>query len=131
MPEELVIPPGMTMAEARREIILTRFEHYEKNKTATANSLGITVRSLDAWLEKYGKDDSEVRTQTDKARLDREYFLYLQRGEVQHAPEGHTIIVKPLSKEEWLKRRNGEMAAPTPSTAKGPVLKPNQVKVVR
>lgn len=51
--------PGITVENAEREIILQSFKFYGENKTATAQAIGISIRTLDAKLDKYKEDDLE------------------------------------------------------------------------
>ena len=45
--------PGITLEEIEKQVILKALEFYQGNKTKTALSLGIAVRTLDNKLEKY------------------------------------------------------------------------------
>lgn len=47
--------PGMSLEDVEKEVILKAFRFYQQNKTHTAHSLGIAIRTLDAKLEKYGE----------------------------------------------------------------------------
>ncbi len=58
--------PGVTLAMVEREIILKAYNYFEKNKTRTADSLGIAVRTLDAKLAQYeGKKDEKASVHTE------------------------------------------------------------------
>lgn len=46
--------PGMSLEDVERDAILKAFEFFRGNKTQTANSLGIAIRTLDSKLDKYG-----------------------------------------------------------------------------
>lgn len=59
--------PGVTLEVLEQEAIEAAFKFYQNNKTATANSLGISIRTLDAKLEKYG-DDRKKRDDLDNKR---------------------------------------------------------------
>lgn len=72
--------PGVTLEAIEKEVILKAFHHYRGVKTATANALGIAIRTLDTKLEKY---EVERKAQVDKdygERKRREEFLKRQRG---------------------------------------------------
>lgn len=56
--------PGVTLEQIERAAIEKAFAFYQKNKTHTANSLGISIRTLDAKLAKYHKDDAEQKEKT-------------------------------------------------------------------
>ena len=46
--------PGMSLEDIEKIAILKAFDFFRGNKTQTANSLGIAIRTLDSKLEKYG-----------------------------------------------------------------------------
>lgn len=55
--------PGRTLEDVEKDIILHAFKFYGYNKTRTAESLGIAIRTLDNKLAKYeGRaiDDSKA-----------------------------------------------------------------------
>lgn len=76
----LIWSPGMTLDIVEKMIILKAYSHFKNNKTATAGSLGIAIRTLDAKLDRYKmeQDQEEKRKLDDQAR--REAFLARQRG---------------------------------------------------
>lgn len=45
--------PGQTLDDVEKEVILKAFSFYQGNKTQTAKSLGIAIRTLDNKLERY------------------------------------------------------------------------------
>ncbi len=45
--------PGRTLADIEKEVILHAHKFYGYNKTKTAQSLGIAIRTLDAKLAQY------------------------------------------------------------------------------
>lgn len=45
--------PGLTLEETERRIIEFAFRYFGNNKAATADSLGISIRTLDAKLASY------------------------------------------------------------------------------
>jgi transcriptional regulator with PAS, ATPase and Fis domain len=53
----IVIPPGMDLAEAERRIILANLEHLGDDKKATAERLGIGLKTLYNRLNAYREDD--------------------------------------------------------------------------
>lgn len=59
--------PGITLEQVEEQIIRVAYKHFSNNKTATANALGISIRTLDTKLEKYENDD---RNQRDRATDD-------------------------------------------------------------
>lgn len=74
--------PGMTLAAIEKEVILRAFRHYRGNKTATANALGIAVRTLDNKLDQYEQDGKTEKEREDYGRIQREEFLKRARGVV-------------------------------------------------
>ena len=47
------IAPGTTLAEAERQLIAANLDHFGGDKTATAQALGISLRTLYARLKEY------------------------------------------------------------------------------
>lgn len=45
---------GMTLDDVEKEAIVKAYKFYHGNKTQTAKSLGIAIRTLDAKLDRYG-----------------------------------------------------------------------------
>lgn len=52
--------PGMTLASVERAIIEKAFRFYDGNKTRTAQSLGIAIRTLDNRLEEYAAENQKL-----------------------------------------------------------------------
>lgn len=57
--------PGQTLEDVEEIVIKKAFIHFNKNKTATARALGISLRTLDNKFEKYADDDRK-RKETDE-----------------------------------------------------------------
>lgn len=64
--------PGVTLEEMERQTILCAMHFYQGNKTQTAIALGVSVRTIDAKMEKYEQD--RVSHQ-ERVRLEREKDL--------------------------------------------------------
>lgn len=66
--------PGQTLEIIEKEAIQKAYKFYNGNKTQTAASLGIAIRTLDSKLEKYEAEriDQEQRTKNAE-RKEREY----------------------------------------------------------
>lgn len=82
--------PGMSLASVEKQAILAAFRYYRGNKTLTANSLGIAIRTLDNKLDSYKVDQKseEERAQHDNIRS--QAFLNRQRfGAAAGTPIGH------------------------------------------
>ncbi|MBI2821756.1 MAG: sigma-54-dependent Fis family transcriptional regulator [Acidobacteria bacterium] len=53
----IVLPPGITVAEAEKELILTTLERTGKNKAEAARRLGLDVKTIRNKLKSYGIDE--------------------------------------------------------------------------
>jgi DNA-binding NtrC family response regulator len=53
----ILIPPGTSLPEAERRIILDTLQRTDGNKTAAARILGIGLRTLYRKLEQYGQHE--------------------------------------------------------------------------
>lgn len=72
--------PGITLEELEKSAILKAFQFYRGNKTATANSLGIAVRTLTNKLEGYKKDDMRHTSALQKAETEERDYELRARG---------------------------------------------------
>lgn len=72
--------PGVSLEDLEKQVILRAYRHYRFNKTSTAASLKIAVRTLDARLECYESQDitNAQRAQDEQKR--RTEFDLKQRG---------------------------------------------------
>lgn len=72
--------PGVTLESIEKQVILTAFSFYHQNKTATANALGIAIRTLDSKLEKY-ETDGKAEEKRHAEHMQRQHeWLIKQRG---------------------------------------------------
>ncbi len=55
--EAVVIPLGISLAEAEQKLILATLEHYGRQKERTAAALGISLKTLYNRLKQYAADD--------------------------------------------------------------------------
>lgn len=46
--------PGMTLEEVKRQAVITCLDYHLWNKTHAANHLGVSIRALRNWLDKWG-----------------------------------------------------------------------------
>jgi two-component system response regulator HydG len=53
------VPPGMTLREVEKEVILQTLANAEKNRTKTAQILGISRKTLQNKLKEYGLREEE------------------------------------------------------------------------
>lgn len=90
--------PGVTLEKVEEQVIKSAFIHYGKNKTATANALGISVRTLDGRLEKYELDEQERKRREEQDAKQRAQFLDRQRG----------IIPNPYRENEYEARERAK-----------------------
>lgn len=72
--------PNMSLEELEKLCIQHRMRWWKGNKTQTANTLGIAIRTLDAKLEKYGDDDRTQRDNEEREGIERERVLARMRG---------------------------------------------------
>lgn len=72
--------PGMTIESAEKECILQAFRFYRGNKTQTAQSLGINIRTLERKLEQYETDNIVFEKQRAANTFQREKDLARMRG---------------------------------------------------
>lgn len=61
---------GMTLEEMEKQIILKSLHFFHGNKTKTAESLGIAIRTIDNKLEKY-EEQENARIKRDEEREQR------------------------------------------------------------
>ena len=54
--------PGMKLSDVERIVIEEAYRFYGRNKTATANALGIAIRTLDSRFEQYSNKKPENKT---------------------------------------------------------------------
>ncbi len=72
--------PGVTLDEVEEQVIRKAFTHYRGNKTTTANSLGISIRTLDSRLEKYALEEKKRVEKEEMLQRERDAFLMRARG---------------------------------------------------
>lgn len=72
--------PGITLDQLERQAIEQAFKFYHANKSQTARSLGIAIRTLETKLEKYAADDERTTHANDAQRAQRDEHLRRARG---------------------------------------------------
>jgi hypothetical protein len=84
--------PGMTLEDCEREVIEKAYAFYQRNKTHTARSLDIAIRTLDNKLEQY--ESLRTRTGSDVepvAQVSEKQSVPVQeRTEVQKVSPSHS-----------------------------------------
>lgn len=84
MNEMIVWSPGVTLEGIEKQVILKAFRFYRGNKTVTAQSLGISIRTLESRMEKYEQDGIAQKRAEEARRKFEEDFLVRQRGPYQN-----------------------------------------------
>jgi hypothetical protein len=74
--------PGVTIEQLERQAIFMAFKHFHFNKTATANSLGISIRTLDNKFDKYAKEDKAANEADIERKKNADHWLAKSRGHV-------------------------------------------------
>lgn len=62
MEAQVIWTPGVTLDALERQVIVNAYQAFGRNKTATANALGISVRTLDSKLEVF---EAETRREIE------------------------------------------------------------------
>lgn len=74
--------PGKTLEQIEKEAIQQAFKFYQGNKTQTAASLGIAIRTLDSKLEKYEAERIDHEKRMKDADEREKLFRDRSRGNV-------------------------------------------------
>lgn len=72
--------PGLNLETVEKIVIQQAYKFYRGNKTTTASSLGIAIRTLDAKLEKYDEDDKSRRASDERRKEERLALLARAKG---------------------------------------------------
>lgn len=92
MNEMIIWSPGITLEAIEEQVIQKAYKFFGYNKTATSNALGISIRTLDAKLEKY-ENEKRVRDQRDEEFKQREReYLDRARGITPPASGGQPVL---------------------------------------
>lgn len=75
--------PGVTLEAIEEQVITKAFRFYQKNKTATAIALGISIRTLDTKLETYAREQKRRDDLENADIAKRDEFLARSRGQAQ------------------------------------------------
>lgn len=86
--------PGLSLEANEKQIIEAAYSFYKKNKTATASSLGISIRTLDAKLERYKEQNEELQRLTERAAADRQALLQRFRGQPSQVSSNPEPVAK-------------------------------------
>lgn len=75
----IIWSPGVTLDAVERQVIEKTYQFFKLNKTATANALGIAIRTLENKLERYRLEDAEAERASDEIQRNRDEFLRRSR----------------------------------------------------
>ena len=90
---QVVWYPGMTLDTTEKLIILEAYEIHLRNKTSTANALGISIRTLDQRLERYKEEQIIYEDKLRQEELKRIEMLARARG---NPPNNQGITYDPI-----------------------------------
>ncbi len=100
--------PGVSLDQVEKQVVLKAYDHYRRNKTTTANSLGISIRTLDSKLEKYEQEELAAVEAAHAERQQRTELLNRSRG-INTEP---TIDTRPTKANEGISLES--LMHPTP-----------------
>lgn len=80
MNDMIMWSPGVSLDDIERQVIQKAYQFYQRNKTATAVALGISVRTIDNKLERYALEAKEAEERNADARAARTAHLARARG---------------------------------------------------
>lgn len=100
MNNSIIWSPGMRLDVLEQQVIVKAFRFYHENKTATANSLGISIRTLDSRLEKYEMDAIEEDLANAERKDARAIQLARSRGQVTGFDNAATVHIGPYSSQK-------------------------------
>ena len=83
--------PGMSMSEVEEQIIKSAIEHYRGNKTMTAKSLGLSVKTIDDRLRTYQQKEELNKRQDEEYKKRLEDNVNKARG-LKQAMDGSWIL---------------------------------------
>lgn len=129
MNSQIIWSPGVTLEEIEKQVIVRAFSHFHKNKTATAQALGIAIRTLDARLEKYEKDEKDANERRDEERRQRQDFLAKSRGAPQ-VPYTGVVETDEKLRDEAARRIHMEPAADVGEKSQLPLQERREVQTV-
>jgi hypothetical protein len=130
MNQPLTLMIGMTIDHINKAWTLYNLRYNRGNKTLTANMLGISVRTLDAWLEKYQNEEKieEERKRIDEAK--RAEYLDRARGITRDVPAPTGFISGGSSVHATSARAHMESAPQIPQKQSVPVPERAQIQNV-
>ena len=89
--------PGVTLDDVEKQVILKAISFFGGNKTVTARTLGIAVRTLDYKLERYKRGEDGRTTQEDETKnISSEAGIRVEPA--HEAPKEHAVSVRKSKK---------------------------------
>lgn len=85
--QQIVWSPGVSLDAIEQQVIVKAYHFFQKNKMQTASALGIAVRTLDAKLERYEKEEKDRAAFMEEEKRKAQAFVDRQRGFVSQVPE--------------------------------------------
>lgn len=92
--------PGMSLEEVEKDIILAALRFFQNNKTQVAQSLGLSIRTIDNKLEKYRKQEEALEEEKIKDEIKREKERDYLRGIEPQAKMDKEDPKKPFEYDE-------------------------------
>lgn len=87
--------PGHTLEHIIQNAVMERYQFYRGNKTQTANSLGITTKTLDTKIEKYEADQKDRKVAYEELKKRRMEQLGRERGSANQFHVASSISAVP------------------------------------
>lgn len=113
IPNEIAWSPGITLDAIEKMVILKAYYHFRNNKTTTAKSLGISIRTLDTRLEQYEMELIAEEERQHHEQRKRTEFLARQRG---NPPNNIGVPFTPGSSAHLRNHESYERHFPGPET---------------
>lgn len=98
----IIWSPGLTLEALEKICIQKSYAFFKENKTKSALALNISVRTLDAKLEKYALEDQVMKEKEENASRARADFAQRQRGNppnnvgIPYTPHPSQIVQNPV-----------------------------------
>lgn len=131
MMKHVVWTPGMPLEQLEKQQIEAELEFRMRNKTATASVLGISVRTLDAKLERYENEREEQRIRDEQRRKKEEDFSRKSRGlpplyETSTSPSSDKMETEQRIHVESSQELTTELSVPLPERKEVQTVLPTQ-----
>lgn len=104
--------PGIPMSEVEAFWLKENMRYFHGNKTKVAASMGVSIRTVDAWIEKYMGVKDGLQKET-KGSTDGESGIVLPSGGLQLEPTHEAPKKQPVPVRER-KKGKGMSSKPAP-----------------